>query len=193
MTFYYFINCVVLTFAPLVFLYKFTSLSEYSSVWKSGLALAGYIVTQVIKLLFIASIMVPPAPLDFLLDCVGLYYILTRQHKATLPEVKILSVALGWSFGESVLTRFVDFYINARSLQFDWKYLLIAGEANVALFQNVCVCSLLWMMTSRTGSKKVPSTLIFAYLVALHFVNTNLLLKASSVAVLGVCTLFTMN
>jgi len=192
MTFYYFINCVLLTFAPLVFLYKFTTLSEYGSIWRSSLALCGYIVTQAVKLLIIATVMVPPAPLDYAIDCIGLYYVLTKQQKSSLSEVKILSVALGWSFGESLLTRFVDFYVNARSLQFDWKHLLVAAEANVTLVQNVSICCLLWM-TSRGGAKTKPSALILFYLIGLAFVNTNLYLKSALIAALGVSTLLAVS
>ena len=43
------------------------------------------------------------------------------------------AMALGWSVTESIFTRFVNFYMNARSLQFDWQHLITAGEANLAL------------------------------------------------------------
>jgi hypothetical protein len=188
MTFYYFINCVALTFAPLVFLYKFTSLSEYGSIWRSGMALAGYIITQMIKLLVISTVMVPPAPLDYAIDCLGLYYLLTKQQKASLTEVKVLSVALGWSFGESLLTRFVDFYVNARSMQFDWKHLLVGVDSNLVLVQNVCICTLLWL-TSRSGSKKLPSVLILAYLLMLSVIGNNLLYKGFLIGGLSLSTL----
>lgn len=46
-------------------------------------------------------------------------------------------IAVGWSFGESLLTRVVDFYINARSLQFDWKHLITAAEANLTLVSHL--------------------------------------------------------
>lgn len=35
--------------------------------------------------------MVPPAPLDYAIDCLGLYYVLSKQQKSSLAEVKILS------------------------------------------------------------------------------------------------------
>jgi len=190
MTFYYFINCVGLTFAPLFFLYKFSPLSEYGSLWRSGIGLCGYILTQVCKLLVIASFMIPPAPLDYAIDCCGMYYVLTKQQKASLTEVKILSVAVGWSFAESLLTRFIDFYVNARSLQFDWKYLIIAADANFALLQNVSICTLLWLASRGSRSS---SALIIAYLIALTFVSNTFTYKAISIALLAVSTLFVAN
>jgi len=165
-------------------------LAEYGSIWRSGIALCGYILTQMCKLLVIASVMLPPAPLDYAIDCFGMYYVLTKQQKASLAEVKILSVALGWSFAESLLTRFVDFYVNARSLQFDWKYLLIAADANFALLQNVSMCTLLWL--SSRGSRS-STALIVLYLIALTFVSNTFSYKAISIALLAGSTLFVAN
>ena len=42
-------------------------------------------------------------------------------------------LALGWSVTESICTRLINFYINARSLQFSWEHFLSAGAANLAL------------------------------------------------------------
>jgi len=188
MTFYHFINCVLLTFAPLVLLYKFTPLSEYGSVWRCGGALCGYLLTQMGKLLVIASIMTPTAMWDNLIDCCGLYYFLVKQQKASLAQVKILSVALGWSLGESLLTRLIDFYMNARSMQFDWKHILNAGESNVFLLQNICVCSLLWQW-NRTG-QKLSFLILLAYFATVNFVAVNLLWKGGATLALAVTTLF---
>jgi hypothetical protein len=49
------------------------------------------------------------------------------------PEFNKLGTALGWSLAESVFTRLIDFYIKARSLQFDWNNIINACEANVVL------------------------------------------------------------
>lgn len=90
-----------------------------------------------------------------LIDCIGMYYFLIHHQKATVASVKILSkstclylllyrlyqlpfylvpgLALGWSITESAFTRFINFYMNARSLQFNWQHLITAGEANLAL------------------------------------------------------------
>ncbi|KAI1289578.1 Transmembrane protein [Halotydeus destructor] len=174
--------------------YKFTPLAEYSSYWKCSIGLIGYIMTQVFKLLFVSSIIIPPLPVDIAIDCLGFYYLLTKQHKASLPEVKILSVAVGWSFGESLLTRFIDFYINARSMQFDWKHLFVAAEANIALVQNVCICTLL-LMNSRHSSKnsKAPLMVILGYLVLVSFVSQSIVFKGLLAAALGVSTVMIYN
>lgn len=97
-------------------------------------------------------------------------------------------MALGWSFAESLLSRFVDFYVNARSMQFDWKHILVALDANMSLVQNVCICTLLYL-TSRSGSKKVPSVLILAYLLMLSVIGNNLLYKGILVGSLSLSTL----
>ncbi|RWS10836.1 membrane protein-like protein [Dinothrombium tinctorium] len=191
MTFYYFVNCVLLTFGPLFFVYKFTSLSEYGSIWRCGIALFGYIVTQICKLLIIATLMAPALIWGYLVDVIGIYWVLIKQQKASLSQVKILGVAVGWSFGESLLTRFVDYYVNARSMQFDWKHMLTAIDANLALIQNICICCLLWLWSR--GGQKLPVAIVILYFIALTAIGANLMLKSSLVLVLSIGTLFAVN
>ncbi|RWS24422.1 hypothetical protein B4U80_06443 [Leptotrombidium deliense] len=191
MTFYYFINCVLLTFGPLFFVYKFTPLSEYGSVWRCSIALLGYIFTQICKLLIIATVMTPALVYDYLVDVIGMYWVLVKQQKASLSQVKILGVAVGWSFGESLLTRFVDFYVNARSMQFDWKHMLTAVDANLSLIQNISICCLLWLWSR--GGQKLPIAIVIAYFLALTGFGANLIAKGCLVLALSVSTLFAVN
>ncbi|CAG2161496.1 unnamed protein product [Oppiella nova] len=90
-----------------------------------------------------------------------MYWFLVNQNKASIASVKILSIALGWSLGESIFTRLVDFYLNARSLQFDWTHLLSATEANIHLLQNISVCALLWQWNR--SANKLSIVLIMVY------------------------------
>ncbi|CAG2114099.1 unnamed protein product [Medioppia subpectinata] len=141
MTFYHFINCLFLTFTPIVLLYKFSSLSEYGTIWRTGVGVLAYIVTQVCKLVIIAAVIPPNPLLNHLIDLLGMYWFLVNQNKASIASVKILSIALGWSLGESIFTRLVDFYLNARSLQFDASHLLSATEANIHLVKPGGLCA----------------------------------------------------
>jgi len=87
-----------------------------------------------------------------------------------------------------LLTRLIDFYMNARSMQFDWKHILNAGESNVFLLQNICVCSLLWQW-NRTG-QKLSFLILLAYFATVNFVAVNLLWKGGATLALAVTTLF---
>jgi len=191
MTFYHFVNCLCLTFVPPFLLYKFSALSEYGTIWRCGMGLVAYMVTQVCKLMLMAVVMAPNPIWDHLIDCLGLYWFLVKQQKASLAQVKILSIALGWSLGESLFTRLIDFYINARSLQFDWKHILSAGEANIILLQNIIVCCLLWHWSR--GSSKLSIALIMIYYVTLTLIGVNLLYKSGITLTFGIITFYVVN
>jgi len=191
MTFYHFINCLFLTFTPMVLLYKFSSLSEYGTIWRAGVGVLAYVCTQVVKLVTIAAVMTPNPLLSHLIDLLGMYWFLVNQNKASIASVKILSIALGWSLGESVFTRLVDFYLNARSLQFDSSHLLSATEANIHLLQNISVCALLWQW-NRSGHK-VSIALIMVYFVCLSSIEMHLLSQIGALIALSTVTLFLTN
>lgn len=55
MTFFHFANCVILAYAPYFIAYKYSSLSEYSSIWKCAQASAVYLLTQFIKMMVLAT------------------------------------------------------------------------------------------------------------------------------------------
>ncbi|XP_074597204.1 BOS complex subunit TMEM147 [Brevipalpus obovatus] len=185
MSFYYFINCVSLTFLPLFLVYKFTALSEYGSIYRCASALFAYIVTQISKLLLIATLSAPSMILDHLVDCLGLYYVLVKQQKASLAQVKILAVAVGWNFGESLLTRFLDFYVNAKSMQFDWKHIITAIEANLSLLQTISVCTLIW--TWSRGNQRIIPLVLLLYFSAFS-IFTDVLTRAGLVLALSLTT-----
>jgi len=180
-------------------LYKFSSLSEYGTIWRSGIGLLAYVVTQVCKLLVIAIInesstsrLLTPTPIwDHLIDCFGMYWFLVNQQKASVASVKILSTALGWSLAESVFTRLIDFYIKARSLQFDWINIINACEANVVLLQNISICALLWQW-NRSGNK-LSILLIMLYFISISYIRMNLFYQIGAMITLSTLTLFLIN
>lgn len=75
-----------------VLIFCYVLRSESGSIWRCSLAFGAYILTQLCKYFVVATIMIPPpASIDCLLDCLGLFYVLSIQQKASLPQVKILS------------------------------------------------------------------------------------------------------
>ncbi|KAI2811230.1 hypothetical protein RDWZM_003911 [Blomia tropicalis] len=190
MTFYHFVNCVLLTFGPPLILYKFSVLSEYGTLWKPLIGTGCYMITQGVKMLIIAGLINLSPLWDHLTDCIGMYYFLVHQQKASVASVKILSLALGWSVTESIFTRFVNFYLNARSMQFSWQYLLTAGEANLSLIQNICLCALLWSWGRR--SNKIHLSVIVLYILSISFVES-IIVKSISLGALAITTTFLYN
>jgi hypothetical protein len=63
MTFFHLINCLALAFAPFVITFKYSQLSEYSSIWQCLQASGFYFATQFIKLMVYATFF--PAPESF--------------------------------------------------------------------------------------------------------------------------------
>ena len=55
MTLYHFANCLALAYTPYYLTYKYTGLSEYGAFWKVGQASLMYILTQLAKMLFLAT------------------------------------------------------------------------------------------------------------------------------------------
>ena len=55
MTLYHFANCLALAYTPYYLTYKYMGLSEYGAFWKVGQASFMYIITQLAKMLFLAT------------------------------------------------------------------------------------------------------------------------------------------
>lgn len=135
----------------------------------------------------------PPIALDYAIDCIGMYFTLSRQPKALLTEVKILSVAVGWSIGESVLTRLVNYYVNARAAGFDIAHLIQAVESNVTLLQYIATCGLLFLCTRPSVSKIWPLFILSFYLVCLNFVHTYLTYRILLTVIFAIVSMFFCN
>merc|ERR1712131_15036 len=55
MTFYHFVNCMALACVPFHLVYKYTRLAEYGAFWKCVTAGFVYIMTQLVKMMFLAT------------------------------------------------------------------------------------------------------------------------------------------
>lgn len=177
MTFYHFINCIALACVPYHLIYKYTGLAEYGSFWKCVSAGFVYIVTQLAKMLFLATFFPmsgggggfeddedllrgedeSAVAFDFLTeflkltvdlgDLVGLYFVM--QRVAGKGQVKILVAGIGWSFAEFVLTRVIFLWVGARGIEFDWKYIQKSLDTNIGLVHYLTLATLVWLWTRR--------------------------------------------
>ena len=85
-----------------------------------------------------------------ILDVVGLHFVITRLLGKT--DLKFLVAALGWTSAELIVTklvlffvqnfdpmlrflfhRFLPLWVGARGIEFDWKYIQMSLDSNVAL------------------------------------------------------------
>merc|ERR1719273_1702905 len=162
---YHFANCLGLAYTPYYLTYKYSGLAEYGAFWKVGQASLMYILTQLAKMLFLATFF-PMSELeeeegghkfdffnDFLratvdmADLVGIYLVMSRVSGK--GSVKVLIAGLGWAFAEPVLTRLVFLWVGARGVEFDWRYIQKSFEANISLLHFITVATLVWMWTKR--------------------------------------------
>ena len=168
MTLYHFANCLALAYTPYYLTYKYMGLSDYGAFWKVGQASLMYILTQLAKMLFLATFF-PMSDMeeeegehqfdflnDFLratvdiADLVGIYLVMSRV--AGKGSVKVLVAGLGWGFAELVLTRLVFLWVGARGVEFDWKYIQKSFDANISLLHFISLSGLVWMWSKRNAT-----------------------------------------
>ncbi|CCD61625.1 BOS complex subunit TMEM147 [Caenorhabditis elegans] len=170
MSFFHFINCFALAFAPYFIVYKYSGINEYSSIWKCATASGGYLLTQLAKLLIIATFfpaldsegfsIVP----EFLkssadiIDVIGLHLLMTN-FLAGKGEVRFVVGGLGWGFAHSVAHRLVLLWVGARGTAFTWRWVQTSLDSSADLLVIVSLACLTWMIT-RTPNKFLVSPIL---------------------------------
>merc|ERR1719216_499034 len=83
-------------------------------------------------------------------DLVGIYLVMSRVSGK--GSVKVLIAGLGWAFAELVLTRLVFLWVGARGVEFDWRYIQKALDANISLLHFVSLACLVWVWIRRDSA-----------------------------------------
>ncbi|KAI6233985.1 hypothetical protein M3Y99_00851800 [Aphelenchoides fujianensis] len=158
MTFFHFANCAVLAFAPYVLCYKYSPLSEYSSIWQCSQVAGIYFATQFVKLLTYATFF--PAPESFtpstfqyflmnvgdLYDVVGMWLAISWIYGR--GEIRFLVTGFSWAFAHSLATHLLPLLLGARKSAFQWGYVQRGLESNLELPFFVGVAALVWLTKS---------------------------------------------
>ncbi|VDL78862.1 unnamed protein product [Nippostrongylus brasiliensis] len=172
MTFFHFINCVTLAYAPYFIAYKYSGLNEYSSIWRCAQASGGYFLTQLIKLLLLATFFpatdaegfaVVPELLKSsadVVDVIGMHIVMTHLLNGK-GEVRFLVGGLGWGAAHSVASSFILFWVGARTSAFSWRWIQMALESSSDLILFVAMAALTWMAT-RAASRHLVFVLLTA-------------------------------
>ncbi|ESN90656.1 hypothetical protein HELRODRAFT_108721 [Helobdella robusta] len=175
MTFFHFANCVALAYIPYLIIYKSSGLAEYSAFWKCVQASAAYLVTQLCKMMFLATFF--PATdhvtghFDFvgeflkatvdITDLFGLYLVMSQITGK--GQLKFMIAGVGWSFAELLTTGFFPLWIGARGVEFDWKYIHMSFMANINMVQHIVTAMLVWLYT-RSDLNKAQLPAVFGLL-----------------------------
>ncbi|CAG0882659.1 unnamed protein product [Darwinula stevensoni] len=138
--------------------------SEYGVFWKCVQAGLMYVVTQLCKMLILATFFpatdVPGDYLQELLkttvdlaDLVGISMMMNQ-----IPgkgDLKVLAAGLGWATAELFLTRLVPMWFGARGVEFNWKYIQMSIESNINLVGHLTTVTLVWLWSRHDLSQTV--------------------------------------
>jgi len=176
MTFFHFGNCVALAYVPYVILYRTSALAEYSAFWKCIKAGAAYLVTQLCKMMFLATFfptsdLAVTGQLDVfteflkstvdLADLLGLHLVMSKVSGR--GPLKFMIAGVGWASAELIATGFWPLWVGARGIEFDWKYIQMGLDSNISLVQHVSTAALVWLY-SRTDLHKSSTPLVLVLL-----------------------------
>uniref|UniRef100_A0A0M3ILK9 BOS complex subunit TMEM147 n=2 Tax=Ascaris TaxID=6251 RepID=A0A0M3ILK9_ASCLU len=214
MTFFHFVNCIALAYAPFFIAYKYSGLSEYSSVWRCAQAALVYFLTQLGKMLVLATFFPASDAEGFdlipevmkssadIFDIIGLHVVIAYLM-AGKSEVRFLAAGLGWAFAHSVASRLVGFWVGARATAFHWRFIQMALESNIDLIFYIAMAALVWLFSRndlQAGMKRIVVILlsfcvfhIFIYQAGMVYLGLRswmlLFVKASLTAGLAAATL----
>uniref|UniRef100_A0A0N5AJH1 BOS complex subunit TMEM147 n=1 Tax=Syphacia muris TaxID=451379 RepID=A0A0N5AJH1_9BILA len=179
MTFFHFVNCLALAYGPYFIGYRYSGLSEYSSIWKCAQASIAYFITQLGKMLILATFFPASDSENFevfpellkngadLFDLIGLHIVIAYLV-AGKSEVRFMTAGLGWAFAHSVATRFLSFWVGARGTAFHWKFIQMAFESNIDLIFYIALAALVWSI-SRKDLQPMMKRLVVVLLIFCAF------------------------
>merc|ERR1719447_1831828 len=81
-----------------------------------------------------------------IIDLFGIYYAVNQT--VGKPEIKILSVLVGWGLAESVLSTLLVYWNGARQYEFSWEYFNLSVDQNINLVQLASTIILVWQRVS---------------------------------------------
>jgi len=169
MTLIHFANCVALAYVPYLLTYRLSGLSEYNTFWKCLNAAVVYAVTQLLKMLFLATFVVDTVghygdylkhSLD-IVDLIALHFIINKIGVS--GDLKFLVAGFGWAFSELVCTRLVPFWVGARGTEFSWKYIQLGFESNINLIFHLSTAMLLYQWRTNKNKAIILLLVILTY------------------------------
>ena len=84
-------------------------------------------------------------------DLVGLYLAMTKI--AGKCEIKYLVAGVGWASAELIMTKFFPLWTGARGVEFDWKYVQMSLDSNIALGQHISTALLVYLYFRNDAAK----------------------------------------
>ncbi|EFA83128.1 seven transmembrane domain protein [Heterostelium album PN500] len=161
MTVLHFLSCVSITYIPLYIAYKSTKVGEFKALSTVGYGLIGNILTQLAKMMFLATFLPSFDSTIFsvlqelvrlvnvLIDLFSIYTLLQMSHAP--KDVRAFGIGLGWVIAD-VLPRFFSLWVGALPLEFDANQLIGSLQSNVNCAHTVAIVLLLASASRRSSS-----------------------------------------
>ena len=184
MSFLHFVNCLFLTFGP-VLLVRRLLLNERGSWYFHFNCGLFYLLTHLAKFMILATVFSVGGGLFSFresgtfewveeltraaansLDLVGLYYVVTMKRGGVDSTTAHIEAGLGWCLCESILSRVAVMWFSIRAWEFDWMYMLSAWEANVNMVLFLAVADSLRWWRRRKCDQQYTQNLAVAATVA---------------------------
>eukprot|EP00274_Cyanoptyche_gloeocystis_P002839 CAMPEP_0196660506 /NCGR_PEP_ID=MMETSP1086-20130531/40120_1 /TAXON_ID=77921 /ORGANISM="Cyanoptyche gloeocystis , Strain SAG4.97" /LENGTH=354 /DNA_ID=CAMNT_0041994949 /DNA_START=37 /DNA_END=1098 /DNA_ORIENTATION=+ len=173
------IYCGLITYGPSFIVYRSTKLLEFNGLSLCIYSGLGYGVTQVVKMILLATFLPTSESemFDFsqellkalvgIIDIIGLHYVL-KWSRGSDRIVKILGVGLGWGTAESILFRLAPVWLGAKGMEFDWSVIYTSIEANISLLGTIGLTTMVWLWGLWRRKNLSPSVfpLVLAALLA---------------------------
>ncbi|TKR68106.1 hypothetical protein L596_024139 [Steinernema carpocapsae] len=181
MTFFHFVNCALLAYAPIFISYKYTGLSEYTTFVKCALSAFAYFGTQFAKMMVLATFFPTTEGDEFdifmelmknsadVFDVIGMHLAMTHFLTGR-GEMRFIAAGVGWAAAHSVASYFITFVSGARATAFSWSYIQTAFAANIDLFFFVSFSTLVWLF-SRNDLAQSSKRIVIALLTFCVFHN----------------------
>lgn len=181
MTFFYFVSCGAVTFAPCLFLWRLTPLADSPFVYRFLTISAIYLFTQFSKFLLIATFFpeIDPHtqslsfPLEFfkstmyLFDLIGIEIaLLYFSHKF---DYKVLTVGASWATCQALASKLLPLWFGGRSYQFSWDIIVMAFRSNMELVLLMSTAYLVFLFIHSKREVKYPPKPILLMLAITYF------------------------
>nr|CAG4644276.1 EOG090X0CTK [Lepidurus arcticus] len=206
MTLYHFGNCLALAYIPYFITYKYSGLSEYGAFWKCVQAGVIYALTQLVKMLILATFF-PSLDtgdesqlsiLSELLRCTvdladlfGLSFIMSRV--AGKGNTKILIAGVGWAAAEFIFSKLAILWFGARGTEFNIVYIQKSLESNISLVHFIALTTLVWLSSRNDLPRQFFPAVVLLVLLAtyepllLHIVFHELIIGPRSIGFTKLC------
>ena len=109
----------------------------------------------------------------YMTEIIFLYHSLKSRNNFSEDQayLRVITVALGWSFAESLINNLFYYLFNSMGEEFTWEYIRTAILANVQMIEKMAIVALIQTGTKLREEKKSFTYIIF--LICFKYIFNN--------------------